>query len=106
MFDLRPPAVAGYIGLWILVLYHGDVLPSLSDRSAVIAAIMALGAAHLALGVVLSSWWACALAVVPPLVAAPGVDEWPLLIYYVPPIAVLIGLGVGFVRLRERVART
>jgi hypothetical protein len=90
--------VAGYLGLWTWAVYGGSWLPSLNDGAAKAAAIVLVVAAHLLIGALLLSWWACALALVPPLVALPGTDEWPLFILYVPPAALLIAGGVALAR--------
>jgi hypothetical protein len=101
---LRAPLAAGYLSFWILVLYGGLRLPSVNTSPQKIVVIAVIVAAHVMLGALLRTWWACGLALVPLVAAVLGVKEWPLLVYYVPPIALTIAVGVGAARLHARIA--
>jgi hypothetical protein len=99
--SMQFPLVAGYVGLWIVAVYGGGWLPSLNEGAAKAVGIALVVTAHVLIGALLRTWWACALALVPPLVAPPGTDDWPLLLLYAPPAALLIAGGVAATRARS-----
>ena len=94
---LRLPLTAGYIVLW---LFLPPRFPDTSPAKVFVLAAIVVG--HVLLGVLLRTWWACALALVPVFAAVPQTKQWPLFIYYVPPIALMIGVGVLTSRMRGR----
>lgn len=99
--SLRLFAVGAYAAVWVAALYGGTALPSIDGGPAVAGVATLVIALHVALGAMLRSWWACALALVPVVVGAAGHDDWPLLLLYVPPAAILIAIGVGAARGRR-----
>src|SRR4051794_40137540 len=99
--SLRILLAAAYVGVWVFVVYGGRSPPAAATSVAKIVFIALVVVGHLVLGASLRSWWACTLAVVPAVVAAPAVDQWPLLVYYVPPIGVMIAIGVLAARARR-----
>jgi hypothetical protein len=95
-FTSRPrAAVVGlYACAWLFAIYGRGALPSLHDPSAEAISMILVGIAHVAVGALINRWWACVLAIVPPLVALPDRDDWLLLSLYTPPAALLIAFGV------------
>jgi hypothetical protein len=100
--SLRLLVVGAYAAVWVAALYGGTAVPSVYGGPAVAATATLIIALHVTVGAALRSWWACALALVPPVVGAAGHDDWPLLLLYVPPATILIALGVGIAAARGR----
>jgi hypothetical protein len=100
--------VVGYLALWAYAWTHGDALPSLNSTGEQWAFFLVAIALHVAIGYVVGTPWAVALALTPGLILAlTGESVWvPLvLVAWGLPIAACIGAGVVLSRHRERVVR-
>jgi hypothetical protein len=102
-------AVAGvYVASWAYVWTHGDVLPSLNSTAEIWAFVLCLIALHVAIGYVIGSLWAVALALTPALMLIPTDErEWipVVMVAYGLPVATCLAAGEVLRRHRERLLR-